>query len=333
LIALFKIVHRDLKPENFLLDSEAEDANLKVIDFGTAQFFNSGMQMRQKYGTAYYIAPEVLRRSYDQSCDVWSAGVNLYIMLSGFPPFGGQSDEQILKKVAAGRYSFPSPEWDLVSFEAKDLITKMLTLDPSRRISATEALQHPWLLNASKISIDSHNSKALFRNLKNFRAERRLQKATLSYIISQIVTQEEKAEMLELFKSLDKDSSGTLNKAELMDGFHHILGDIMEDVESEVENIIAQVDVNGSGEIDYSEFVLATMNRHKLLSREKLNRAFKAFDMDGNGTISADELKSVLGRQHSYDDQVWAELVREADTNGDGVIDLKEFTAMMLAMN
>ncbi|OMJ85650.1 hypothetical protein SteCoe_13002 [Stentor coeruleus] len=326
------IVHRDLKPENFLLDSTEEDANLKVIDFGTAQFFTHGLHMTQKFGTPYYIAPEVLRKNYDHLCDVWSAGVNMYILLCGFPPFGGQTDEQILKRVAAGRYSFPSPEWDSISFEAKDLISKMLNVDISRRISAADALMHPWLSNASKAPINTNTAKTLFQNLKTFRTERRLQKATLSYIISQLSTKEDRLEMLELFKSLDKDSSGTLNRAELIEGFHMIYGDVYEDIQGEIGKIIAQVDVNQSGEIDYSEFVLATMNRQKLLSREKLESAFKAFDVDNSGTISADELKGILGRYHTYEDHIWQDIIREVDTNGDGVIDIREFTEMMLKM-
>ena len=326
------IVHRDLKPENFLLDSSDENANLKVIDFGTAQFFTHGVNMTQKFGTPYYIAPEVLKKNYNHLCDVWSAGVNMYILLCGFPPFGGQTDEQILKRVAAGRFSFPSPEWDNISFEAKDLIITMLTFDYSRRISAADALHHPWLSNASKAPINTNTARTLFQNLKSFRTERRLQKATFSYIISQLSTKDEQQEMLELFKTLDKDSSGTLSKQELIEGFHLIFGDNIEDLESKVDKIIAQVDSNKSGDVDYSEFVLATTNRQKLLGRERLESAFKAFDIDGSGTISSDELKGLLGRYHTYDDNVWQELIREADVNGDGVIDLKEFIEMMLKM-
>ena len=326
------IVHRDLKPENFLLDTTEEDANLKVIDFGTAQFFTHGVHMTQKFGTPYYIAPEVLRKNYNHLCDIWSAGVNMYILLCGFPPFGGQTDEQILKRVSVGRYPFPSPEWDAISFEAKDLISKMLNMDVTRRINATEALQHPWLDNASRTPINTNTAKTLFQNLKNFRTERRLQKATLSFIISQLSTKQDREEMLELFKSLDRDSSGTLSKAELMEGFGLIFGNHVEDIETEVDSIISQVDANQSGEIDYSEFVLATMNKQKLLSREKLEVAFKTFDIDSSGAISADELKSILGRYHSYDDSIWQDIIREVDTNGDGVIDLREFTEMMLKM-
>ena len=326
------IVHRDLKPENFLLDTSAEDANLKVIDFGTAQFFTPGVPLTAKFGTPYYIAPEVLKCNYDEKCDVWSAGVNMYVLLCGYPPFGGSSDEQILKKIAAGRYAFPSPEWDFISFEAKDLISKMLTFDYRTRISAREALQHPWLNNASRAPIDGNTVKAIFSNLQGFHSEQKLQKATYAFIATQLATKKERDEMLELFKVLDTDNSGTLSRQELIAGFHNLYSEDVEDIEAEVDKIMRQVDTDGSGEIDYSEFVAASMNKAKILSKEKLEAAFKAFDLDQSGSITADELKAMLGKHHAYDDQMWIQIIREVDQNGDGVIDLREFSEMMLKL-
>jgi calcium-dependent protein kinase len=261
---------------------------------------------------------------------VWSAGVNMYVLLCGYPPFGGSNDDQILKKIAIGRFSFPSPEWDFISFEAKDLITKMLAFDYTRRISAREALQHPWLNNASVTPIDNSTAKSIFTNLTSFRSEQKLQKATYSFIASQLATKKEREEMLELFKSLDTDNSGTVSRDELIRGFNNLYADEIEDIDAEVDKIMRQVDTDKSGEIDYSEFVAASMNRTKLLSKERLEAAFKAFDIDGSGTISADELKSMLGKYHAYDDEMWTNIIREVDQNGDGVIDLREFSEMML---
>jgi calcium-dependent protein kinase len=327
-----QIVHRDLKPENFLLDTVAEDANLKVIDFGTAQFFRPGVPMTAKFGTPYYIAPEVLRCHYDEKCDVWSAGVNMYVLLCGYPPFGGANDDQILKKISVGRFSFPSPEWDFISFEAKDLISKMLSFESERRPSAREALNHPWLHNASASAIDGALARGIFSKMQTFRYEQKLQKATYTFIANQLATKKERDEMMDLFKSLDTDNSGTLSRQELIDGFTHLYHSEVDDIDAEVDRIMAQVDTDRSGEIDYSEFVAATLNRNQLLSRERLEAAFKVFDIDGNGTISADELKTILGRQKVYDDEMWAGIIREVDQNGDGVIDMREFCDMMLRM-
>jgi calcium-dependent protein kinase len=325
------IVHRDLKPENFLLDTKARDANLKVIDFGTAKVVTPGQMMTDRYGTPYYIAPEVAKASprYNEKCDVWSCGVNLYILLCGYPPFTADSDDKIMRKVLLGRFTFPEEEWRNVSPEAKDLITKMLTYDPESRLSARQALDHPWIRHASRVPLSSSSAVGIFRNLRSFRAGQKLQQATLTFIATQLATKEERDEMKQVFKSLDTDSSGTLSRTELINGFHILYGHRMENAEEEADRIMREVDRDGSGEIDYSEFVLATMNRNKLISKERLESAFQAFDSDGSGTISLGEIKMMLGQAKGLDEEVFQQMIREADTNGDGVIDKREFVSMM----
>jgi calcium-dependent protein kinase len=286
--------------------------------------------MTQRVGTPYYIAPEVLRHQYTSKCDIWSAGVIMYILLCGFPPFGGNTDKEILHKVSIGRYSFPSPEWDRISFEAKDLIEKMMNFNTGVRVTAREALSHPWLQNANRIHVNPDYASPLLRNLQNFRAKQKLKKATLNFISSQLTTKEEREEMTQLFRSLDTDQNGTLSKEELKQGFSKLFGNTIEDIDSEVNRIMNEVDINKSGEIDYSEFISATINRQQLLSKNRLETAFKTFDLDNSGAIDAEELKLVLGKYHNYDDSFWHELIKECDLNGDGVIDLNEFTRMML---
>ena len=121
-----------MKPENILLDSRANNANIKVIDFGTSIKFNceDSKKMHKKFGTPYYIAPEVLKRDYSEKCDVWSCGVILYILLCGYPPFGGSCDSDILNNVKEGKYEFDEEDWDGISEVAKNLINLMLTYDP-----------------------------------------------------------------------------------------------------------------------------------------------------------------------------------------------------------
>ena len=111
----YNIVHRDLKPENLLFESKKKDANLKVIDWGTSRIFDPSVTMDQKFGTPYYIAPEVLRGKYNEKCDIWSLGVILYIMLCGYPPFNGENDSEIFKAVKKGQFDFPMEDWKYVS--------------------------------------------------------------------------------------------------------------------------------------------------------------------------------------------------------------------------
>lgn len=325
------VMHRDFKPENFLLDSTEENANLKVIDFGSATEFRTGRVYSQRVGTPFYIAPEVLKKNYNEKCDVWSAGVNMYIMLCGYPPFDGQTDEKILKRVISGRFSFKSPEWDDISFEAKDLLAKMLTYSSDKRISAKNALMHPWLNNATRVLLSNTSARSIFANLQNFHTEQQLQKATITFIVSQLSTKEEREQMQEAFKYIDVDHSGTLSRDELLAGYLQLYGNEIEDIESSVDQIMAQVDVDRSGEIDYNEFIAATMSTQLLVSKERLETAFRAFDLDRSGTITADELQTILGRHQHYEQSVWCDIIREVDSNGDGVIDLREFTQMMLA--
>lgn len=325
------IAHRDLKPENILLDITSDGGyNIKVIDWGTAKNFDPNKKMTEKFGTAYYIAPEVLKQKYDEKCDIWSCGVILYMLLSGCPPFGGRTDEEVLKNVAKGKYSLEGEEWEGISEEAKDLIRKMLTYDPSKRISAKDALEHKWFSQAlQQTTVNKELMQHNLRNLKTFRAEQKLQQAAFTFIASQLTSKEEKQQLMETFKQLDKNGDGILSREEILEGYKQHMDE--EEAEAEVNRIMQMVDLDKSGAIDYTEFIAATLDRKKMINKERLEQAFNMFDKDGNGTISADELKEILGGQlSSMDNAVWEEIVKEVDTNGDGVISLEEFTEMMM---
>merc|ERR1719284_1866395 len=126
-------VHRDIKPENFLMQNKTKEAEIKVIDFGLAKDNSDGKEMTTKAGTPYYVAPQVLAGKYDEKCDIWSCGVIAYILLCGYPPFFGDTDPEILKRVKVGKFDFPSPDWDDISKDGKDFITQMLTRDAAKR--------------------------------------------------------------------------------------------------------------------------------------------------------------------------------------------------------
>jgi calcium-dependent protein kinase len=325
------IAHRDLKPENILLDITSDGGyNIKVIDWGTAKTYEPGSKMTEKFGTAYYIAPEVLKQKYDEKCDIWSCGVILYLLLSGCPPFPGKTDEEVLKNVAKGKYSIEGEEWEYISTEAKDLIKSMLTYDPTKRISAKEAMEHKWFIKSlDQEVVNKELMQHNLNNLKSFRAEQKLQQAAFTFIASQLTSKEEKQQLMDTFKALDKNGDGILSKDEILEGYKQIMDE--EEAEAEVSRIMAMVDLDKSGAIDYTEFIAATMDRKKMFSRERLEQAFSMFDKDGNGTISADELKEILGGHvNNMDTQVWAEIIKEVDTNGDGVISLEEFCDMMM---
>ncbi|XP_069487139.1 calcium/calmodulin-dependent protein kinase type II subunit delta isoform X15 [Ambystoma mexicanum] len=179
------IVHRDLKPENLLLASKSKGAAVKLADFGLAIEVQGDQQAWFGFaGTPGYLSPEVLRKDpYGKPVDMWACGVILYILLVGYPPFWDEDQHRLYQQIKAGAYDFPSPEWDTVTPEAKDLINKMLTINPAKRITATEALKHPWICQRSTVASMMHRQETV-DCLKKFNARRKLKGAILTTMLA-----------------------------------------------------------------------------------------------------------------------------------------------------
>ncbi|KAI9519131.1 calcium/calmodulin-dependent protein kinase type II delta 2 chain isoform X2 [Gymnodraco acuticeps] len=178
------IVHRDLKPENLLLASKLKGAAVKLADFGLAIEVQGDQQAWFGFaGTPGYLSPEVLRKDpYGKPVDMWACGVILYILLVGYPPFWDEDQHRLYQQIKAGAYDFPSPEWDTVTPDAKDLINKMLTINPSKRITAAEALKHPWICQRSTVASMMHRQETV-ECLKKFNARRKLKGAILTTLL------------------------------------------------------------------------------------------------------------------------------------------------------
>ncbi|XP_046706845.1 calcium/calmodulin-dependent protein kinase type II delta 1 chain isoform X12 [Silurus meridionalis] len=179
------IVHRDLKPENLLLASKLKGAAVKLADFGLAIEVQGDQQAWFGFaGTPGYLSPEVLRKEpYGKPVDMWACGVILYILLVGYPPFWDEDQHRLYQQIKAGAYDFPSPEWDTVTPEAKDLINKMLTINPAKRITAAEALKHPWICQRSTVASMMHRQETV-ECLKKFNARRKLKGAILTTMLA-----------------------------------------------------------------------------------------------------------------------------------------------------
>jgi calcium/calmodulin-dependent protein kinase-4 len=170
------VIHRDLKPENLLYEDSREDAHLKLADFGLSKIIDSEVQTQTVCGTPGYCSPEVLKgRKYDTSVDMWSVGVITYILLCGYEPFYSDNEAEMFKKILKCEYTFDSPWWDDISDNAKDLISKLLVLDAKKRLTASEALRHPWV--RGKAAQSSHMERTQAK-LKQFNAKRKLKAAT-----------------------------------------------------------------------------------------------------------------------------------------------------------
>ena len=323
------IVHRDLKPENILLDDKGSDLTIKIIDWGCAKSFKKNEKMTNADGTPYYIAPEVLEGNYDEKCDVWSCGVILYIMLCGYPPFNGETDDDILVAVKKGKFDFPKEEWSSVSKEAIELIKGMLTYEPSKRLSALECISQSWFVkNKGKHVTDKKMAKNVLGNMKKFKRDRKLEQATIGFIVNQLISKEERKELVKQFQEWDTNGDGVLSRDEIIEGYRKTYGAVDE---NEIDNMMLSIDLDGNGVIDYNEFLSCAFNRDKIMSKDNLELTFKAFDSDGSGKISVDELMTIFtkGDKGHANREVFEKMVKEADENGDGEISFQEFKTIM----
>ena len=318
------ICHRDLKPENILFSNEGEslyDNPIKVIDFDLSSIF-SKKKMETQVGTAYYIAPEVLKGKYNESCDIWSAGVILYILLSGEPPFYGQNNNEIYKKIIEMKFDFPEDKWSNISKSAKDLIKKMIAPE-EKRINAHEVLEHKWFKHNEEKSNETLNLS--FKSLKNFVNSNDLKKLTLTFIASRL-NNNEINNLNKIFKAFDKENNGSISLLELKNGLIEFKKKMNVD---EIINIFDSIDCNKNGKIDYSEFIAATIDKKIYLDEEKLFEAFNTFDKDKNGKISKDDFEKILKDDDLLNDENIKKIISEVDKNKDGYIDYNEFLAMM----
>ncbi|XP_037450332.1 calcium-dependent protein kinase 26-like [Triticum dicoccoides] len=340
------VMHRDLKPENFLLkDKEGnggdsnnngsgnnvnvnepagDKVNLKAIDFGLSVFFKPGQIFTDVVGSPYYVAPEVLCKHYGPEADVWTAGVIVYILLSGVPPFWAETQQGIFDAVLKGAIDFDSDPWPNISDGAKDLIRKMLKSPPAERFTAHQVLCHPWIIENGEAP-DAPLDPAVLSRLKQFSAMNRLKKMALR-VIARGLSEEELAGLKEMFKTMDTDGSGAITFEELREGLRRYGSTELRD--SEVRDLMEAADVDRSGTIDYDEFIAATVHMNKLDREEHLMAAFSYFDKDGSGYITVDELE-VACREHNMADVGIDDIIREVDQDNDGRIDYGEFVAMM----
>ncbi|XP_074578347.1 calcium-dependent protein kinase 10-like [Curcuma longa] len=317
------VMHRDLKPENFLFVNQMEDAPLKTIDFGLSIFFRPGEIFKDVVGSPYYVAPEVLKKLYGPEADVWSAGIIIYILLSGVPPFWAESEQGIFEEVLHGTLDFESDPWPSISDSAKDLVRRMLVRDPKKRLTAHEVLCHPWV-QVDGVAPDKPLDSAVLTRLKQFSAMNKLKKMALRVIASNL-SEEEIAGLKEMFKMIDTDNSGQITFEELKVGLERVGANL---TESEIVALMQSADVDNSGTIDYDEFIAATLHLNKIEKEDHLFAAFQYFDKDSSGYITADELQQAC-EEFGIEDVRLEEMIREVDQDNDGRIDYNEFVAMM----
>ncbi|XP_077227964.1 calcium-dependent protein kinase 20-like [Tasmannia lanceolata] len=322
------VMHRDLKPENFLFANTRETSLLKTIDFGLSMFFKPGERFSEIVGSPYYMAPEVLRRNYGQEVDVWSAGIILYILLCGVPPFWAETEEAIAQAIVQSEIDFEREPWPKISKKAKDLVRCMLDPNPYSRSTAQEVLEHPWLQNANNAP-NIPLGETVRARLKQFSAMNKFKKKALR-VLAEHLPVEEVDGFKDMFHKMDTNKNGNLTFEELKEGLH-IIGQPVPD--PDVQMLMEAADIDGSGTLDCEEFVTVNVHLKKIGSDEYLSKAFKYFDKNESGFIEIDELRDALKEDNLGPnvEEVIHDIISDVDTDKDGQISYEEFTSMMKA--
>ncbi|OAY66327.1 Calcium-dependent protein kinase 30 [Ananas comosus] len=319
------VVHRDLKPENFLFANKKETSPLKVIDFGLSVFFRPGERFTEIVGSPYYMAPEVLKRNYGPEVDIWSAGVILYILLCGVPPFWAESEQGVAQAILRGFLDFQREPWPQISESAKSLVRQMLEPDPKQRLTAQQVLEHSWLQNAKKAP-NVPLGDIVRARLKQFSVMNRFKKKAMR-VIAEHLSIEEVEVIRDMFTLMDTDNNGKVTFEELKSGLQKVGSQL---AEPEMKLLMEAADVDGNGYLDYGEFVAVTIHLQRLSNDEHLRRAFVFFDKDESGYIEFEELREALKDEYGEaDTEVVNDILREVDTDKDGRISYEEFVAMM----
>lgn len=327
-------VHRDIKPENFLMQSKDPDAEIKVIDFGGAKYNPDHADMTTKAGTHYYVAPQVLAGKYDEKCDIWSCGVVAYILLCGYPPFFGARDADILRMVKKGKFDFPSPDWDGRTAASKSFITSMLTLDPGARPSAQALLEHEWLLKVASSAAPFALHHEMLDKLKVFNSSSKMKKLALT-VIAQEMKDSDLAELKKEFQALDQNGDGTLEPEEIKQVVANMkTADGSSFDAAAFSDILFKLDTDGSGKVDWSEFMAAMISRKDYIEESVMWRAFMKFDLDGDGQITKAELKQLISDQDGDEDAIELTksveaMIEEGDLDKDGMISFEEFKELL----
>ena len=316
------ICHRDLKPENllYLNPGSERDNRIKVIDFGLSQ---SADKLKTKVGTAYYVSPEILTGKYTQLCDIWSAGVILYILLTGDPPFNGASDQIIYNKIMKFDFSFPENKWKHISKEAKDLLQNHMLVPENKRATAKKVLEHTWFKNAPDVPLTSLGFTTNF--FIDYIQGSNMKKMSLMYIASRL-DENEINNLKKVFSAFDKSKDGQISYEELRQGLIQLKSNRI--TEQDIYFLFQALDVDRNGKIDYTEFIAATLQRANYLRNDRLLEAFLNFDKDKSGKITKEELLEALKANKTQEKEI-EKYIKAVDKNKDGKIDYNEFLDLM----
>ncbi|CAD8051692.1 unnamed protein product [Paramecium sonneborni] len=347
------VTHRDLKPENLMLASPDDDFDIRIIDFGLSKKYpppqspnkgRSQVRTQTKVGTPIYVAPEVLQAKYSQTCDEWSLGCIMYVLLSGEPPFFSNNLKVLEEQIQNKDIQFNQNSWLNISNEAKMLVTRLLEKNPKKRITCAQALSSSWIINQisappsrmESISNNEQENEKAIQLLKTYGNISKLKKETLNILLNQL--NEIQIQSLRLqFEEFDKDNSGTISVKEMTQIMKKIG---LNDTEKEIQELIKKFKLSKKNEntsyvdqtIHYSEFMMALLNQQQYLNEERLWGLFKQFDLDNKNYITSNDVRRAFERRGKQLSTVKVDtMFNEISLNSQDKIDFQRFHDMMLA--
>ncbi len=335
-----KILHRDLKLENLMISeiekdviTEEEYFWIKIIDFGTAKIFEKNRAEKAVIGSSYYIAPEVLKQRYNEKCDTWSVGVILYMTLVGAAPFDGKTDNDIIKRIKIGKYNKNEPRLLEHSEEVQDLVSRLLEKNIDKRLSAKEAINHPWFNKYGGRRIFSNykpeDIKPYIENLFNYKYNSKLQELVIAFLVHNLSNNYDTLIVLKMFRHFNKSGDCKLTKSELTNGLYSYKD--KKDVDEMADVIFERLDGDNNGYIEYEEFLRACIDKKMLMTKENLKYAFKFLDKDNSKTLNAHKIvKAFLTKPNKEFEAVFNIILNEVDKDSDGIINFEEFMELML---
>eukprot|EP00917_Polyrhabdina_sp_WS-2016_P024564 GHVP01053126.1.p1 GENE.GHVP01053126.1~~GHVP01053126.1.p1 ORF type:complete len:532 (+),score=87.37 GHVP01053126.1:789-2384(+) len=312
------IVHRDLKLENWMFESSSDEA-LKLIDFGFAKIWNpvKNQKMHATCGTLAYVSPDTLLGGYTNACDMWSLGVIVYLLLVGYPPFFGL-EEHMYRKILDGDYSVSGPRWQNVTYHGREFVTMLLETNPTKRLTAKQAMEHPWL---SKKEENIRLDDQVIENMRKFAELERFKRTAVS-VIAYSLTSAEIRGIKEHFLAIDTSREGTIKVEELQEALSQTSLN-----QTDITRIFDCMDSSRDSEISYNDFI-AAMICTKIQSNEELLRlAFQRLDIDNSGFITLQNLKDILGGIHN--ERVIESMFAEIDFDSSGQINFEDFLVIL----
>ena len=334
-----KILHRDLKLENLMISEIEKDINtgeeyfwMKIIDFGTAKIFERKKKEKEIIGSSYYIAPEVLKKNYNEKCDTWSVGVILYMTLTGVPPFDGETDEDIIHRIKIGKYSKTNKRFLEHSPEVIDLVNSLLERNIDKRLSAKQALEHQWFKKFCGRNLFCNFNKEeimpYIDNLFQYKYNSKLQELVIAFLVHNLSLTDETLIILKMFRFFNKAGDCKLTKSEFTLGLYGYKN--KEEVDEMADIIFQRLDGDNNGYIEYEEFLRACVDKTKLMTKENLKYAFKFLDHDNTKTLNVKNIiDAFITKPNKEIETIFMITLKEVDKEGKGIIKFNEFCELM----